>query len=274
MAPREPGSPSGPADQGTGCDHGPTRSGTRSIIPIAAGMRIRRMLMTDARELAAWVEVEDQLGTLLRLDDPVLTAALADGTAGMPAISVSPPWEALLHLLARTVDARRVLEVGTLGGYSTIWLARALPADGRLVTLEVDPDNRPRSRPPTSPGRASPDRVDIRVGRAADSLASMGADRRIALRPGVHRRRQALEPGIPRLAALRLTRCRQPHRHRQRRARWTSHRCQYERPGHRGHPRRMNERIAAEPRLLASAVQTVGAKGYDGIRRWRCAAIA
>src|SRR5207253_3716414 len=87
-----------------------------------------------------WRAVDNYIGELFLREDPVLGAALeASDAAGLPAISVSPPQGKLLHLLARLQGARTILEIGTLGGYSTIWLARALPPDGRLVTLEAEP---------------------------------------------------------------------------------------------------------------------------------------
>src|SRR3954468_7384726 len=86
---------------------------------------------------ALWTAVDEYLTGLLIGDDPALTGALGrSAEAGLPAINVSPPQGKMLHLLARMLGARRILEIGTLGGYSTIWLARALPADGKLVTLE------------------------------------------------------------------------------------------------------------------------------------------
>src|ERR1700754_23663 len=87
-----------------------------------------------------WRSVDDYFSTLLLDPDPVLDAALAANRAGaLPSIDVSPQQGKLLHLLASSIRARRILEVGTLGGYSTIWLARALPPDGRLITCEIDP---------------------------------------------------------------------------------------------------------------------------------------
>src|SRR3954463_12757340 len=87
-----------------------------------------------------WTEVDRYLTGLLVRPDSVLDAALADSAArGLPAINVSPPQGKLLHLLARIQGARNILEVGTLGGYSTIWLARALPAGGPLVPPEGRP---------------------------------------------------------------------------------------------------------------------------------------
>jgi predicted O-methyltransferase YrrM len=87
----------------------------------------------------AWTEVDDYVASLLVAHDEALEAALAASReAGLPEIQVSPPQGKLLHLLARMVGARSILEFGTLGGYSTIWLARAMPRDGRLITLEAD----------------------------------------------------------------------------------------------------------------------------------------
>src|SRR5512141_3180295 len=87
-----------------------------------------------------WDRVDAYFEDVLGLADESLSAALAaTAAAGMPAIAVSPAQGKLLHLLARTLGARRILEVGTLGGYSAIWLARALPEGGRLVSLEIDP---------------------------------------------------------------------------------------------------------------------------------------
>src|SRR5580658_4938826 len=87
-----------------------------------------------------WTEVDGYITEKLLRSDPVLDAALrSSAKAGMPPINVSPPQGMLLMLLARAQGARRILEIGTLGGYSTIWLARALPAGGLLTTLELDP---------------------------------------------------------------------------------------------------------------------------------------
>ena len=81
-----------------------------------------------------WIAIDERLETVLHIEDEVLAATLADSeAAGLPPIAVSPLQGRLLQQLARMVGARRILEVGTLGGYSTIWMARALPPDGRLV---------------------------------------------------------------------------------------------------------------------------------------------
>src|SRR5438105_3775843 len=92
--------------------------------------------MSDER----WAAVDRYITDHLVPPDPALDAALAASTAaGLPEINVTPNQGKLLHLLARSIGARSILEVGTLGGYSTIWLARAVPPGGRVVTLEVDP---------------------------------------------------------------------------------------------------------------------------------------
>ena len=87
-----------------------------------------------------WSAVDDYFSDHLLGADPVLESALAASeAAGLPSIQVSPSQGRFLYLMARLRGARRILEIGTLGGYSTIWLARSLPPDGRLVTLELDP---------------------------------------------------------------------------------------------------------------------------------------
>src|SRR6516165_1450726 len=86
-----------------------------------------------------WSAVDSYFAKTLIGSDPALEAALAaNEAAGLPSIDVSPTQGKLIHLLARMTGARRILEIGALGGYSTIWLARALPYDGRLVTLELN----------------------------------------------------------------------------------------------------------------------------------------
>ena len=123
-----------------------------------------------------WTAVDDHLTTTLLGPDPDLDAALADSTAaGLPAINVAPNQGKLLSLLVRIAGARRVLEVGTLGGYSTIWLARALPADGTLVTLELEEHNAAVARANVERAGLG-DRVEVRVGPAADTLAAMVAE--------------------------------------------------------------------------------------------------
>jgi predicted O-methyltransferase YrrM len=127
--------------------------------------------MSDPR----WTQVDDYVAGKLLKPDPALDAALAANQAGgLPAIDVSAVQGKFLHLLALATGARRILEVGTLGGYSTIWLARALGEGGRVVTLELDPHHAEVAR--ANVDRAGiGDRVDIRVGPAADTLAAMAA---------------------------------------------------------------------------------------------------
>ena len=194
--------------------------------------------------------------------DPALEATLdANAAAGLPPIDVSAPQGKLLHLLARMVSARRILEVGTLGGYSTIWLARALPADGRLVTLEIDPHHADVAR--ANLARAGlADRVDIRIGPAIQSLAAIDRDRdgpfdlvfidadkpsnldylRAALtlsRPGS----VIIVDNVVRSGGVIDDRSADPS------IRGT---------------RALFDAVAGEPRLSATAIQTVGTKGWDG----------
>ncbi len=122
-----------------------------------------------------WQAVDQYIGDHLLGDDAILAATLAaNAAAGLPDIDVSPAQGKLLHLLARMCGTRRILEVGTLGGYSTICLARALPADGRLVSLEIDPHH---ANVAVSNILAAgfADRVEVRVGAAIDTLAAMVA---------------------------------------------------------------------------------------------------
>jgi predicted O-methyltransferase YrrM len=212
-----------------------------------------------------WAAVDEYLGGLFGGADPVLDAALAAST-GLPAIQVSPLQGQLLHVLARSVGARRVLEIGTLGGYSTIWLGRALPADGRLLTLEAEPRHAAVAR--ANLARAGlADLVEVRVGPAAESLAQLAAAGAEPFdEPFDLVFIDADKPGYPEYLswALRLTR-----------------------PGGliigdnvvRGGAiadpdsddpnvagvRRFLELVAAEPRLTATVLQTVGVKGYDGL---------
>ena len=105
--------------------------------------------------------------------DPALSQNLADAeAAGLPPINVSPNQGRLLYLLAKIAGARRVLEIGTLGGYSTTWLARALPADGLLVTLELEPRHAEVARRSLERAGLAP-AIDIRIGPAADSLRDL-----------------------------------------------------------------------------------------------------
>ncbi|MGW7349921.1 O-methyltransferase [Streptomyces sp. NPDC054784] len=209
-----------------------------------------------------WTAVDQFLTDRLIGPDTALDAANAAITAaGLPEISVSPPQGKLLHLLALVQGARTVLEIGTLGGYSTIWLARALPADGRLVTLEADPAHAEVAR--ANLARAGFDgRAEVRVGAALDTLPGLVDD---PAAPFDLVFIDADKPNNPSYLewALRLTRpgslvigdnvvrdgaVADPAA--------TD-------PGTEG-SRRLVELIGAHPRLSATAVQTVGSKGYDG----------
>jgi predicted O-methyltransferase YrrM len=209
-----------------------------------------------------WTAVDRYLDELLVGPDAALEAALqASSEAGLPAINVAPTQGKLLHLLARILGARAILEIGTLGGYSTIWMARALPPDGHLVTLEIDPRHAEVAR--ANIARAGlAQRVEVRLGRALDVLSKLAvegagpfdlifidADKanipayfKWALqlsRPGslivvdnVVREGAVIESESPDPSVQGV--------------------------------RRLNELMAAEPRVSATTIQTVGVKGYDG----------
>jgi len=123
-----------------------------------------------------WAAVDDYIVDRLVGGDQPQGALEANAAAGLPAIDVSPAQGKFLYLLAKSTAARRILEVGTLGGYSTIWLARALPADGRLVTLEIDPHHAEVARRNLEEAGVG-DRVEVRVGPALDSLAALAKER-------------------------------------------------------------------------------------------------
>jgi predicted O-methyltransferase YrrM len=125
-----------------------------------------------------WAAVDDYFGGLLVKEDAALKEAVeTSAAAGLPPIQVSPALGKFLHLLARMISARSILEIGTLGGYSTIWLARALPEDGRVVTLEVNPKHAELSlRNIARAGLAN--KVDLRLGKALETLPQLEAEQR------------------------------------------------------------------------------------------------
>jgi predicted O-methyltransferase YrrM len=123
-----------------------------------------------------WSAVDDYVTDTIVRPDAALSAAVdATAAAGMPPIAVSAPQGKLLALLVRITGARRVLEIGTLGGYSTIWMARALPADGKLITLEIDPRHAEVARDNLTAAGVG-DVVDIRVGPALDTLPTLAGE--------------------------------------------------------------------------------------------------
>jgi len=195
--------------------------------------------------------------------DEAFSAALAESDrAGLPAIQVSPPQGRLLELLARMLQARAILEIGTLGGYSTLWLARGLAPGGRIVTLEVDPKHAEvAKRNFARAGRSNA--IEQRLGPAIETLPRLLEER---AGPFDLIFVDADKPSLPDYFS------------------WS---MKLSRPGtlivvdnvvREGDVvnaksadasvqgvRRMNERIAAEPRVSATTLQTVGGKGYDGL---------
>lgn len=120
-----------------------------------------------------WQQVDKFLEELLAPADPVFAGVLSSAEqAGIPSIQVSAMQGQLLHILARAIGARHILEIGTLAGYSGIWLARALPADGRLVTLEAEPKHAEVARANFAAAGVA-ERIDLRVGAALETLPTL-----------------------------------------------------------------------------------------------------
>ena len=209
-----------------------------------------------------WAEVDRYLAGTLIPADPVLEAALAaNSAAGLPSIDVSPTQGKWLHLLAKLQGATRILEIGTLGGYSTIWLARALPPEGRLLTLEFEPKHAAVAQSNIARAGLS-NVVEIRIGPAANSLAQLHAE---GVDPFDLIFIDADKPNNPTYLE------------------WA---VKFSRKGalividnviRDGEivdasstdpaitgTRTMFEMLAANPRLQSTALQTVGSKGYDG----------
>ncbi len=206
---------------------------------------------------AQWTAVDDYMtGALLAPDQALDQALAASDAAGLPAIAVAANQGKMLMLLAQMVGARRILEIGTLGGYSTIWLARALPEGGRLVSLEYEAKHAEVARKNIAAAGLA-DKVDVRVGRGVELLPHVDGpidftfiDADKASNPDYFKGALALSrPGsvivvdnVVRGGAV------------------TDAKGDANVQG----IRRMNEMIAAEPRVSATAVQTVGSKGWDG----------
>ena len=211
---------------------------------------------------ADWTAVERWLDAHLVAPDPTLDAVLAaNAAAGLPAHDVSPSQGKLLHLLARIAGARAVLEIGTLGAYSTIWLARALPADGVVVTLEADARHAEVARANLArAGVAS--RVELRVGAALETLPLLAAERRAPFdlvfidadkRSNVAYLDWALRLARPGAAIVIDNVVRDG-------AVLDASSADESVRG----VRALAERLADEPRIDATALQTVGGKGWDG----------
>ena len=124
-----------------------------------------------------WNAIDDYMNQRLMPVDPILEAALqASIDAELDPISVAPNQGKFLHLLAKIQGAKRILEIGTLGGYSAIWLARALPPGGQLITLEIDPYNAEVAKANLRHAGLA-DVAEVRVGPAVESLAKLASDK-------------------------------------------------------------------------------------------------
>jgi predicted O-methyltransferase YrrM len=209
-----------------------------------------------------WTAVDRYITDLLVPADPALDAALAaSNAAGLPAINVAPNQGKLLHLIARIRGARRILEVGTLGGYSTLWLARALPADGRVVTLELDPKHAEIAR--ENFRRAGLDAmIELRVGPASASLAQLAKEKPEAFDLVFI---DADKASIPEYFdwALKLSRPGTVIIVDNVIRKGAVIDGASEDPAIQG-VRRFNVALAKEKRVSATTLQTVGSKGYDG----------
>jgi predicted O-methyltransferase YrrM len=208
-----------------------------------------------------WAEVDEYVASLLAPHDEALEAALrASAEAGLPEIQVSAPQGRLLQLLARAIGAREILEFGTLGGYSTIWLARALPEDGRLTTLEADPRYAEVARRNIERAGLA-ELADLRVGPALEALPALEEE---GAGPFDLVFIDADKVHTPDYFAWSLDRTR---------AGGLIIADNVVRGGTLAEPgddssahaqRRLHEQIAADPRVSATTIQTVGVKGYDG----------
>jgi predicted O-methyltransferase YrrM len=217
-------------------------------------------LSKEAQEI--WKKVDDYFSAALIRPDAALEATLeANSAADLPAIDITPLQGRFLELLVRMTGARRVLEIGTLGGYSTIWLARAIPKEGRVVTLEMEAKHAEIARKNIEHAGLA-DRVHLRLGPALETLAVIGQEQAA---PFDFIFIDADKAGYPEYLQWSLT---------------------LSRPGslivadnvvrdgeviEPDHPdpniqgvRRFTDLVAAEPRLTATVLQTVSSKGYDG----------
>jgi predicted O-methyltransferase YrrM len=207
-----------------------------------------------------WNAVDEYIErTIIGSDDALQAALDSSASAGLPAIAVSPAQGKLLHLIARLIHARAILEIGTLGAYSTIWLARALPKDGKLISLEVDPHHADVAR--QNIARAGLQSVaEVRLGAALDTLPKLrsegpfdiffidadkanipeyfrwsidlGHSGSVIIVDNVVRDGALADPDTKDEAVIGV--------------------------------RRLHEMIHKEPRVTSTTIQTVGMKGYDG----------
>jgi predicted O-methyltransferase YrrM len=209
-----------------------------------------------------WTAVDAYYTDLFVSSDPVLDAALKSSyAAGLPLIQVAPNQGKLLMLLAQIHGARRILEIGTLAGYSTIWLARALPPDGTLITLEANPTHAAVARQNIARS-AMASRIDIREGRAIESLRQLAAENP---EPFDFIFIDADKPSTPDYFAwsLRLSRMGTVIVVDNVVRDGAVIDANAINPGVQG-IRRFNAMVAAEPRVDATVLQTVGTKGHDG----------
>jgi predicted O-methyltransferase YrrM len=210
-----------------------------------------------------WNRVDQYFVDLLVRPDPMLEAALkASDAAGLPQIQVAPNQGKFLMLLAQAQGARRILEIGTLGGYSSIWLARALPSDGRLVTLEAVPTHATVAR--NNIERAGFAKVaEVRLGRALETLPQLAAE---GLGPFDFIFLDADKRTYPEYLewCIKLSR-RGTMIVADNVVRDGAVVDSASRDADVRGVRRFIERLSTDPRVSATAIQTVGSKGYDGI---------
>ena len=212
---------------------------------------------------AEWSAVDAYLNEHVAPSDAALLAALDESErAGLPAIAVAPNQGKLLGLLAQAIGARKILEIGTLGGYSSIWLARALPRDGRVVTLELSTEHAEVARKNLARAGVS-ERVEVVVGPALESLPRLAAQERgpfdlIFI--------DADKASVPEYFgwALKLARLGSLIVIDNVVRRGAILDSNSHDPNIQG-VRRLYDLLAAEPRVTATAIQTVGSKGYDGL---------
>ena len=208
-------------------------------------------------DTAAWRSVDELFEEKLVQEDEALKAAVRESArAGLPPIAVSATQGKQLYLTALSIGAKRILEVGTLGGYSTIWMARALPKDGELVSLEIDPKHAEVAR--SNIARAKPEaRVEVITGAAIDILPSLkgpfdlafiDADKESNADYFAHALRMSRKGAVIIVDnVVRGGAVVDPNGNSQVQG-----------------VRRLLDIIASEKRVSATAIQTVGVKGYDG----------